>query len=198
MGRLGEPFLPGLASGAISLALILLCALFSPDKSAGQSRPRGPLTWEEGSPVARLAYTPAFERAEVVSRRELTSDLWLGYSNIFEQDSSATHVVFLDTERLLSAVTVRWGVAEGLEAGARVTLETTGAGFIDSFVDWYHETLGFGHANRDRFPQDRYAQRVTDGALTEYVDLRRRSLALADVQLFAKWSAVPGADGGPA
>lgn len=144
----------------------------------------------------RIAYAPAFETAEVLPRGELTSELWLGFSNIFEQDSSATHVVFLDAERLLSAVTVRWGVADRLEAGARITLETTGAGFLDSFVHWYHERLGFGQANRDRFPQDRYAQRVTDGGATEYVDFPSRTLALADVQLFAKWRALLAADGG--
>jgi hypothetical protein len=148
--------------------------------------------------VHRLAYTPAFETAEVLPRGELGSEVWLGYSNIFEQDSSATHVVFLDAERLLSAVTLRWGAADRLEAGARLTLETTGAGFLDSFVHWYHERMGFGQANRDRFPRDRYEQRLTDGGDVAYVDLPSRTLAVADVQLFAKWSALTAADGRPA
>jgi hypothetical protein len=155
----------------------------------------GPLTWEEGAPLQRISYTPAFERADVTQRGAVSADLWLGYSNIFEQDSSATHVLFLDTERLLSAVTFRWGVAERLEVGGRLTLETTGGGVLDSFVAWYHEQLRFGQANRDRFPKDRYAQRLSDGGSTPYLDIRRRTLGLEDVQLFAKWSAVASGDG---
>jgi hypothetical protein len=125
-------------------------------------------------------------------------DAWLALSNIFEQDSSATHLVFLDTERLLSAVTVRWGAAERLEVGGRVTVETTGGGFLDSIVHGYHASLGFGQANRDHFPQNRYAQRVGGGGGIDYVDLRRRTLGLSDVQLFAKWSAHASTDGGSA
>jgi hypothetical protein len=120
---------------------------------------------------------------------------WIGLSNIFEQDSSATHVVFLDTERLLSAVTLRWGAAPRLEVGGRITVETTGGGVLDGFVHWYHEALSFGQANRDRFPQGGYAQRVTDGGDAPFVDLRRRTMGLADVQLFAKWSAHASPDG---
>jgi hypothetical protein len=124
--------------------------------------------------------------------------VWLGFSNIFEQDSSATHVVFLDTERLLSAVTLRWGAAERLEIGGRVTFETTGGGVVDSFVHWYHERMGFGQANRDRFPEEQYAQRLTNGGGGAYVDIEQRTFELADLQLFAKWSAIRPANGGAA
>lgn len=196
-GRLGEPHVgdfPGLRSWA---PVLLFLSIF-PLGAVGQPGPRGPLTWEEGSPIHRIAYTPSFETADVIARGETSADLWLGLSNIFEQDSSATHVVHLDTERLLSSLSVRWGAAERLEIGARMTLETTGGGVLDSFVHWYHERLGFGQANRDRFPQDQYSQRLTDGGSTRYVDLRRRTLGLADVQISAKWSVVGGTSGGPA
>ena len=196
-GRLGEPHaadFPGLRAWAP----VLLLLAFFPFRASSQSGSLGPLTWEEGGPVHRIAHTPAFESSDVIPRGELSSDLWLGFSNIFEQDSAATHVVFLDTERLLSSLSVRWGAVDRLEVGARLTLETTGGGVLDSFVHWYHERMGFGQANRDRFPEDQYSQRLTDGGAMRYVDLRRRTLGLADVQLFAKWSLIPRADGGSA
>jgi hypothetical protein len=144
--------------------------------------------------VQRLALTPPFERPDPVARGAVSAEVWLGYSNIFEQDSSATHVVFLDTERLLTGFTARWGAAEGLEVGARVTLETTGAGILDGFVHGYHEMLGFGQANRDRFPQDAYGQRLEDGAGNALVVIPRRTFAVDDVQLFAKWAVLGTAD----
>ena len=155
----------------------------------------GPLGWEEGSPVQRLAVTPQFERPDPVGRGTVSAELWFGYSNLFEQDSSATHVVFLDAERLLTAFTARWGAAEGLEVGARVTLETTGAGILDGFLLGYHDLLGFGQANRDRFPENVYDQRLEDGAGNALVVIPRRSFAVEDLQLFAKWAVVRSADG---
>jgi hypothetical protein len=207
-GRLGEPhvrtFPRSSRRGSIGALLLyflgnspLGAAAQATSPSAVEPMGHGPLTWEEGNPLHRLAYAPGFEGAGVTPAGELTADLWLGFSNLFEQDSSQTHVVFLDTERLLSALTVRWGAAERLEIGGRLTFETTGPGFLDSFVHWYHETLSFGQANRDRFPGDRYSQRLTDGGATRYADLERRTLGLADVQLFAKWSATdPAGSGG--
>lgn len=121
-------------------------------------------------------------------------DLWVGLSNVFEQDSSATHVLFIDMERLVTATTLRFGVGEGVEVAARLTLETTGGGVLDSFVNGYHELLGLGQANRDRFPLDRYSQRLTDGRTT-YLDVGPRTLGLEDVRLSTKWRAAHG-DGG--
>ena len=180
------------------LALLLFSLTHSPAEALAQASPHGPLTWEEGNPIHRLASTPAFAPADLLAPAELSVDAWLGWSNLFEQDSSATHVVFLDTERLLSAVTVRWGAAERLEVGGRVTVETTGGGILDSFVHGYHEALSFGQANRDRFPRDRYEQRLTDGGSVTYVELERRTLALADVQFFGKWRVHAAADGASA
>jgi len=201
-GPLGEPHVR-ICAGAPIGALVLILWANSPVGAVAQAtvpespEAHGPLTWEEGSPLHRLSSTPPFETVDVTPPGGVSTDLWLGFSNFFEQDSSDTHVVFLDAERLLSAATVRWGAADRLELGGRVTFETTGPGFLDAFVRWYHESLHFGQANRDRFPGDRYSQRVTDGGSTSYVDLERRTLGLADMQLFAKWSLLgsPGRGG---
>jgi hypothetical protein len=175
--------------------LLVLAVVLTPLRALAQRPSFGPLTWEEGSPLQRIAHTPALEPADVIGRGRISADLWLGYSNIFEQDSSATHRLFLDTERLLTAATVRWGVSDRLEVGGRLTLETTGGGVLDSFVEWYHERLGFGQANRDRFPKDSYAQRLSDGGPDPLLDLRRRTMGLDDLQLFAKWSAASSRNG---
>jgi len=77
--------------------------LASPASLCAQISPLGPLTAEEGSPLQRLAYTPMTEGVDPVGVGRLKADLWLGYSNIFEQDSAAGHNMYLDLERLISA-----------------------------------------------------------------------------------------------
>jgi hypothetical protein len=175
--------------------LLALAMGLLPGRASSQPVSVGPLTWEEGSPFQRLALTPSFERADPQDPGTVSADLWLGYANIFEQDSTDTHVLFLDTERLLTAVTIRWGVGSRLEVGGRMTVETTGGGMLDGFVQGYHELLGFGQANRDRFPQGGYAQHLYDGGPEALLDIPRRTLALEDVQLHAKWGVARSADG---
>ena len=155
----------------------------------------GPLTAEEGSPLQRIAYTATAEGADVVAPGSVSAGVWLGVSNIFEQDSASTHLLFLDLERLTTALTVRVGVWEGLEVGGRLTLESTGAGVLDAAIHWWHERLGFGQANRDRFPAGAYRQRLEDGSGRVLLDARPRTLALDEIRVFAKWRAAAAADG---
>ena len=162
---------------------------------AAQQPAFGPLTVEEGAPLQRITLVPMVESADVVERGTLSADAWLGLSNIFEQDSTETHDLFVDMERLLTAVTVRWGVADGLEVGGRLTLETAGGGVLDTFVLRYHELLGFGQANRDRFPNGAYEERLGDGDRTFLEDAGPRTLGLDDVRIFLKWRAAASSDG---
>jgi len=178
----------------LTMAALIVAALCSPGSLHAQQPSFGPLSSEEGSPVSRISYTPMMESADVVPVGAVTSDVWLGLSNMFEHDSASTHFVFVDMERLITAATVRWGVAEGFEVGGRLTLETRSGGFLDPFVTWYHELLGAGHANRDRFPEEAYRYVLTDGGQTTFIEVAPQSLALEDVRLFAKWRALASAD----
>ena len=172
----------------------VLLTLLGAGPLAAQQPSFGPLTSEEGAPIHRLGFVPMLEGADVSEPGAVSADLWLGFSNIFEQDSSETHVLHMDMERLLTAVTVRWGAAEALEIGGRITFETTGGGFLDSFVLWYHEALGFGQANRDRYPTDEFTLRLDNGDRT-LVEGRSRRLGLDDARLFVKWRASASEDG---
>jgi hypothetical protein len=155
----------------------------------------GPLTAEEGAPLQRLGLTPTVEMADPVPVGRLRTDLWLGYTNVFEQDSSATHQMYLDMERVLAAFTVRYGLSERWEVGVRATLESTFGGILDPVVLTLHDALGLGSRGRPRYPEGAYGQRVErDGVLL--VDVERRSLALDEIRLFGKWLAYASSDGG--
>ena len=192
--RLGEPRLTDPALSLVRGIVPALLTLLLAGPLAAQQPSFGPLTSEEGAPLQRLGFVPMMEGADVSRPGTLSADLWLGLSNIFEQDSSETHILYMDMERLLTALTVRWGAAESLEVGGRITLETTGGGLLDSFILWYHDALGFGQANRDLFPEDDFGLRLGDGDET-LVEGRSRMLGLDDVRLFVKWRAAASQDG---
>lgn len=178
-----------------NVALAFAALLLLPADSVAQRPPLGPLAFEEGGPINRMSYTPLMESADVVPVGAVAADLYLGLSNMFEHDSSATHLIFVDMERLITATTVRWGVADGFEVGGRLTLETRSGGFLDGFVRWYHDVLGMGQANRDLFPEEAYRYELGDGADETYVHMEPRALVLEDVRLFGKWQALTSEDG---
>lgn len=178
------PFRPFVAGASIALAAVSLLA----GPAASQTLSNGPLTYEEGGPLQRLGYTPMVEGADVTARGRITADVWLGYANIFEQDSTAGHELYFDLERLVTSLGVRVGVSSRAEVGARLQLETTGGGVLDEVILRYHDALGFGQANRDRYPTGQYAQRLADGEGTVYVDIPRQRWGFEDARLFAKVS----------
>jgi len=103
-------------------SLLTLAALVHLALPVCAQRPSlGPLTFEEGAPLQRLGYTPMLEIADPVGDGVVRMDLWMGYSNVFERDSSDVHDVYLDLERYITTVTLRYGVSDAVEVGGRFT-----------------------------------------------------------------------------
>lgn len=98
----------------------------------------GPLTTEEAAPLQRLSLTHTVEGADLIEAGSLQADFWMGYANIFEQDSAATHDLFLDmaVERNLAS----WasGVVQLSVASPRLQ------GFGDPELDGWPVNLVFG------------------------------------------------------
>jgi hypothetical protein len=176
--------------------LLIAFVLLHPAPPVSAQRPSlGPLTFEEGAPLQRLGYTPMLEIADPVGDGAVRVDLWMGYSNIFERDSSEVHDVYLDLERYIYTATLRYGVGDALEVGGRFTWEHTGGGFLDAFMVDFHDWFGLGSRARRRFPYGDYRVTVDDAEGRRRIDIPRRGFALEDVRLFAKWRAYRGDDG---
>ncbi len=177
------------------LCVVVASLSAAPIVALAQTRPLGPLTAEEGAPLQRLGLTPTVEGADPLPAGALRVDLWLGYSNIFEQDSTENHSLYLDLERLLTALTVRYGPRPGLEVGGRVTLQTDWGGFLDPIVEGAHDLLGLGNRARPDYPHGSYGQTLRDGGGRTLVDIPARDLAVEDVRFFAKWLMTRSEDG---
>jgi hypothetical protein len=142
-----------------------------------------------------MSYTHTTDAADLLPRGRFQADLWMGYSNIFERDSTQTHDLFLDLERLISTVGVRYGLTDAVEVGGRLSWETSGGGVLDDFISGWHQSLGLGNADRAKYPSGRYVQRLRDRSGNVRLDLPRRTMGLHDVRLFAKWRVLGAAAG---
>jgi hypothetical protein len=136
------------------------------------------------------------EGAALTVSGTVRAELWVGYGSIWEQDSTHAAILFLDMERVITAVTVRVGVTDRIELGARGTVERTGGGFLDGAVLGFHSVLGAGDRNRRAYPRNAYGQWLRDGDGTLLVEVPVRTTpALEDVRVFARWGAVASSDG---
>ncbi len=162
---------------------------------SAQSHSYGPLTYEEQSPLQRVSYTPMTEGADLVPGGRFRADFSLGYSNIFEHDSTSSHRLFLDMERLLSSTTLRYGLSDAWEVGGRLTFETSGGGILDSFLSRYHHALGLSDGDRADYPFNTFKAELTDASGRVRLEVAHRYLTLDNARLFAKWRAYRSEDG---
>jgi Protein of unknown function (DUF3187) len=174
---------------AVPVVLVVAASLLAgaPRAVVAQRPSLGPLGAEEGSPLQMLGYTPMIEAPEPVARGKVRVDFWLGYTNLFERDSSVLALMYLDTERMVTATTVRYGLARHLEVGVRATTETDWGGFLDRFMVSFHDVLHLGTRYRRDFPNGQYHETLQDAQGTMLLDVPRARFALDDVRLFAKW-----------
>lgn len=181
------PFPTVLPSTRLSLLIVAVLAVGPAVPVHGEAQSLGPLASEDGAPLHRVGLTSPAESPDPVTAGDIRWSLGLAYSNIFEQDSTANHVLMVDMERLIKTAQVRVGLSERLEVGGRLTFETTGGGVLDGFVSWWHTRLGVGNANREFFAEGGYDQRLETGSEGTVLAVPRRTAGLEDVRVFTKW-----------
>ncbi|MDZ7779052.1 MAG: DUF3187 family protein [Gemmatimonadota bacterium] len=185
------------ARGVLWVVAGLLGLFTSASRAAGQAPALGPLTSEDGAPLHRLGLTAPAESPDPVGTGSLRWGSWMAFSNVFEQEAGAEHVLLIDMERLVTTAQVRYGVTRDLEIGGRLTFETTGGGNLDPFLTWWHTFLRVGNANRERFRDGAYHQTVEMEGGETVLDVPRRIFGLEDIRLFGKWR-LAGSEDAPA
>ncbi len=175
----------------VACALVLAGA----EPASGQSRSFGPLVFEEQSPLQRVSFTPMIEGADLIPRGQIRSGIAVGYSNIFEHDSTSTHRLFLDMEQLLTTTTLRYGLSDSWEVGGRLTFESSGGGILDSFLSRFHHALGLSDADRAAYPFNEFKVQLEDGSGRIRLQEASREMGVDNARLFAKWQAYRSTDG---
>jgi len=111
-----------------------------------------PLSTRNLSPVTLGFGLPTLGPAKVLAsgagRIETTVDL---ISNFTEKESAAERLRF-DGETYRAAVAVDYGIGSNLEFGAELPLISHQGGFLDDFIEGWHDTFGLPQSGRDQVP----------------------------------------------
>lgn len=170
------------------IVLMLLALSLLPQAPAGDLFQ--PLRGGDRNPLLGLFYIPRAESPWLLENGAAQLEFNLGYSNIFEVTNSADWRQDIDLEQLNATLHLRRGFSSRLEAG--VTVETAGrwSGFLDAFIQSYHNALGLPNDSREQFDNNRYRFEFgpQDGPLL--LDERDQGFSVGAPELFARWSLV--------
>lgn len=84
------------------------------------------------------------------------------YSNIFEKFVTKNHNVRIDFEQLRIANRYRRGLGNDFTLEVEVPFVNTNSGFLDPFVQWFHNFFNFPNGGRESVANNQHEFRMTD------------------------------------
>lgn len=161
---------------SMSCSLFLALILLTPFTSA-RDAVVSPLLIRNTSPAALLFAAP------VMRSRADSLTLSVDRGNIFSGDLSDNSLAAFDGETMLTNLSYNRAFADVWRWGVDIPWVSHDGGFLDSFIDGFHDGLGFGSGGRDLVRRDRLYYTVqVDGQTV--VDLRRSEQDLGDVRFY--------------
>jgi uncharacterized protein DUF3187 len=135
------------------LAAALWGWLLSPTSAAGLDI--APFYTTNQSPLVQIFGLPSAERALILPRGTVAGTVALDVASNFVDDQDRGEAILLDGESWRTTLTVRFGLADGMEGGLDLPFTGHGGGVLDSFIVGWHDFFGLPQGRRDREPRNR-------------------------------------------
>jgi hypothetical protein len=92
----------------------------------------------------------------------------------------------LDGETYRFALAARYGIAPGFEIGLTIPLLTNSGGFLDGFIEGFHDFFGFNQGKRKSYPEDRLLYEYTRAGDSKVL-VNDGSTGIGDIRLSGAW-----------
>ena len=158
---------PGFASSAWSLELV-------------------PFNTTNQSPLVAIYGLPAAGPARVLAPGRISAELRADIVSNFTRARETQEDILLDGETYRYTLALKHGIGERLEIGLEVPYVMHREGFLDSFINDFHDTFGFPDGSRSEAPKDRLAYSyIKDGRTL--IDLSEEEEGFGDLRLTGAW-----------
>ncbi len=114
-----------------------------------------PFATRNQSPIIQIFGLPPIGEAAILNRGKADARFTIDLANTYISDSNARESILLDGETTRFTWTGRYGMGRGFEVGLEVPYVIQGGGFLDSFVENYHNAFGFPNGGREQAPRNR-------------------------------------------
>lgn len=111
-----------------------------------------PLWVENLSPIAQLVALPSQRSADI--KQGISVTLHSDVATHFVSQESERERVFFDGETQKHSVNIRWGLSPQWELSARIPSIKHNGGFVDSYVNRWHDFFGMSDGGRSTLPED--------------------------------------------
>ncbi len=126
----------------------------------------GPLQTSNRFPLHLLFLKPRPVQAGLPSRGDLETTLALEYSNTYFDYKNSRWNALMDMEMLVADLALVYGLTSKMALRLDLPFVSMGGGFLDGFLENFHDAIGTSNYNRENRPKNTFGYRVTkDGRL---------------------------------
>jgi len=126
----------------------------------------GPLQTTNRFPLHMLFIKPRPVQADMPSRGDLETNLAMEYSNTFFDRHNSRWNAVMDMEVLVVDLSLVYGLTPNVALRLDAPFVSMGGGFLDGFLENYHDALGAPNYGRENRPKNTFEYRVSkDGLL---------------------------------
>ncbi len=168
----------------LPLLFLLMSALTTPAWSAPldilpfQTSNRGPMTQIFGIPSSGTAL--------LLAPGETAAEFGVDTVQNFSHNTSGDESIYFDGETYRFNLALRRGILPGIEAGIELPYLSHRGGFLDSFIEDFHDTFGMPQNGRNETKKDQLLYTyIRDGIHQVTVD--ENAEGVGDIRLNAAW-----------
>lgn len=192
------------AARGASLATALLLASSCAAPAAVDEEPpredafrRGPLPLRTNGPLVQIFPVMRPRAAATTPAGTLDLQVLSAYSSIFEVGQGATGSVSFDGELWRNSLMLRTGLGPATDVDVEIPVMYASSGFLDVFVETWHELLGLPNSGRETRERFDYDMTVRAGDDVVY-ELEGDRVGLGDVPVVLTHRVVEADGGRPA
>jgi hypothetical protein len=165
----------------------LLCLLGA---CATSPRFEGPLQTRNLQPAQLTVLHLPLRGASPVRKDEARFRLEANYGSMFVESGGGGDTWVMDGELLRTAANCRYGLGGGVEAWLELPFAHTTGGFLDDFVEQWHDALGLPDGGRPAAPENRFLVEAFDDG-SEVYSMDREDWTWLDLPVGLSWSPLP-------
>lgn len=143
-------------------------------------RPSGPLKVRSQNPLYLQFLALPMESPQTLNRDQFETAIQTTFSNIFEFDQNGRTHINLDMELWRTALTFGYGLTDELDVKVELPFITSSSGFLDGFIQWYHNLFGLPNGGRELVADNQFAYTLSQDGTT-LINYRQTAFGLSDI-----------------
>jgi len=143
---------------------------------------RGPIPARTQQAIKLTFLTFRPRRAATQPQGKTLVSVQSAYSSVYQNGHSANDDVVFDGEISHTALSLRHALSPSTDIEIELACTYASGGFLDAFVENYHEVLGLPDEGRDNRPRDAYEMEVSHDGVEAY-EMEGNELGFADLPI---------------